>query len=47
MKRSDRMWSTGEGNDKPPQYSCHENHMNSIGHDRTLKEELLRLVGAQ
>ena len=23
FKRSDRMWSTGEGNGKPLQYSCH------------------------
>ena len=27
---SDRMWSTGEGNVKPPQYSCFENPMNSM-----------------
>ena len=25
---SDRMWSTGEGNGKPLQYSCLENPMN-------------------
>ena len=43
------MWSTGEGNGKPLQYSCLENPMNSMKKqkDRTLKEELLRLVGAQ
>ena len=23
VERSDRMWSTGEGNGKPLQYSCH------------------------
>ena len=48
MKRSDRMWSTGEGNGKPLQYSCLENHMNSIKrqNDRILKEELPRSVGA-
>ena len=47
--RSDKMWSTGEGNGKPLQYSCLENPMNSIKRpkDRTLKDELLRLVGAQ
>ena len=28
--RSDRMWSTGEGNGKPVQYSCLENPMNSM-----------------
>ena len=43
------MWSTGEGNGKPLQYSCLENVMNSMKrqNDRILKEELLRLVGAQ
>ena len=47
--RSDKMWSTGEGNGKPLQYSCLENPMNSIKRpkDRTLKDELLRLLGAQ
>ena len=30
VERSDRMWSTGEGNGKPLQYSCLENPMNSI-----------------
>ena len=30
MERSDRMWSTGEGNGKSLQYSCLENPMNSI-----------------
>ena len=28
VERSDRMWSTGEGNGKPLQYSCLENSMN-------------------
>ena len=43
------MWSTEEGNDKPLQYSCLENSMNSMKrqNDRILKEELPRLVGAQ
>ena len=46
MERSDRMWSTGEGNGKPLQYSCLENPMNSMKrqNDRILKEELPRLV---
>ena len=41
--------STGEGNDKPLQYSCLENPMNSIKrqNDRILKEELPRSVGAR
>ena len=29
VERSDRMWSTGDGNGKPLQYSCLENPMNS------------------
>ena len=43
------MWSTGEGNGKPLQYSCLENPMNSMKRQkvRTLKEELPKLVGAQ
>ena len=43
------MWSTGEGNGKPLQYSCLENPMNSMkkAKNRTLKDELPRLVGAQ
>ena len=49
VESSDKMWSTGEGNGKPPQYSCAENPMNSMKRqkDRTLKDELPRLVGAQ
>jgi len=49
VERSDRMWFTGEGNGKPLQYSCLENHMNSMKrqNDKILKEELPRSVGAQ
>ena len=49
VERSDRMWSTGEGNGKPLQYSCLENPMNRMNRQkaRTLKDELPRLVGAQ
>ena len=49
VERSDRMWSTGEGNGKPLHYSCLENAMNSMQRqkDRTLKDELPRSVGAQ
>ena len=49
VERSDRTWSTGEGNGKPLQYSCLENPMNSKKrqNDRILKEELCRLVSAQ
>ena len=40
---------SGEGNGKPLQYSCLENPMNSMKRqkDMTLKDDLLRLVGAQ
>ena len=49
VERSDRMWSTGEGNGKPLQYSFLENPMNSMKrqNDRIRKEELLRSLGAQ
>ena len=49
VERSDRMWSIGEGNGKPLQYSCLENPMNSIIREKqkTVKDELPRLVGAQ
>ena len=49
VERFDGMWSTGEGNGKPLQYSCLENTMNRMKrqNDRILKEELLRSVGAQ
>ena len=45
VERSDRAWSTGEGNGKPLQYSCLENPMNIMKRqkDRTLP----RSVGAQ
>ena len=46
---SDKMWSTGGGNGKPPQYTCCENAMNSMKrqNDRILKEKLPRSVGTQ
>ena len=49
VERSERMWSTGERNGKPLQYSCLENPMNSMKrqNDRILKEKLHRWVGAQ
>ena len=48
VERSDRMWSTGEGNGKPLQFSCLENPMNSMKrkNDRPLKGELPGSVGA-
>ena len=49
VERSDRMWSTGEGNGKPLQNYCLENLMKSMKRqkDRTLKDELPKLVGTQ
>ena len=49
VERSDRMWSTGEGNGKPLQYSCLENPMNSRKrqNDRIPTEELPRSLCAQ
>ena len=49
MERPDRMWSTGEGNGEPLQYSYLENPMNSMKrqNDRILKGELPGSVGAQ
>ena len=48
VERSDRMWSTGEGNGKPLQ-SCLENPKNSMKRqkDMTQKDELPGSVGAQ
>ena len=42
-------YCTGEGHGEPLQYSCLENLMNSMKRqkDRTLKDELSRLVGAK
>ena len=49
VERSDRMWSTEEGNGKPLQCSCLEGPMHSMRrqNDRILQEELPRSVGAQ
>ena len=49
VESSDKMWSTGEGNGKPFQYSRLENPMNSMKRqkERTLKDELPRSAGAQ
>ena len=46
---TDKIWSTGEGNGKPLQYSCLENPKNSMKRqkDMILKDELSRSVGAQ
>ena len=49
VERSDRLWSTGEGNGKPLQYSCLENAINSRKrqNDRIPNKELPRSLGAQ
>ena len=51
LESSDKMWSTGEGNGKPLQYSCLEymSPMYSMKRqkDKTLKVELPRSIGAQ
>ena len=49
VERPDRMWTTGEGNGKPLQYSCLENPMNGMKRQngRILKEELPRSIGTQ
>ena len=49
VESSDKMWSTGEGNGKPLQYSCLENPKNTMKRqkDRIPKDELPRSVGAQ
>ena len=49
VESSDKMWFIGEGNGKPLQYSSLENPIKSMKRqkDRTLKDELSRLVGAQ
>ena len=49
VERPDRMWSTGEGNGKPLQYSYLENPMNSMKrqNDRIPKEKLPRSLDAQ
>ena len=49
VKSSDKMWSTGDGNGKLLQHSCLENRKNIMKRqkDMTLKDEILRSVGAQ
>ena len=49
LESSDKMWSTGERNGQPIQYSCLEKPMKSMKrqNDKILKKELPRLIGAQ
>ena len=48
-ERPDKTWSTGKENSTPLQYSSLENPVNSMKRqtEMSLKDELLRLVGAQ
>ena len=39
VEKSDRMWSTAEGNGKPLQYSCLENPMNSVKKQKVMIPE--------
>ena len=49
VKSSDKTWSTGGRNSKPLQYSCLENHMDSMKRqkDMTPEGEFPRLEGVQ
>ena len=47
LESSDKLWSTGEGNGKPLQYSCLENPMNSMKRQNDNEKDLPRSVGAQ
>ena len=49
VESSDNMWSTGEGNGKPLQYSCLEDPMSCMKRQKYLavKDELPRLVDDQ
>ena len=49
VESSDKIWSTGEENGKPLQYSYLENPINSMKRqkDIILKDELLRSEGTQ
>ena len=46
VESSDKMWSTGERNSKPLQYSCLENPMNTMKRqkDMTLEDELSNML---
>ena len=39
VESSDKMWSPGERNGKPLQYSCLENPMNSMKRQKDMKRE--------
>ena len=47
VERSDTMWSTGEGNGKPLQYSCLESPMNSMKRQNDRLPKLTRSLSAQ
>ena len=47
VESSDKMWSSGEGNDKPLQHCFLENPLNKSQKHMTMKNERSRSVGAQ
>ena len=47
VESSDKMWSTGEENGKPLQYSCLENPMSSMKGKKTWQWKMNSPVGAQ
>ena len=49
VKSSDKMWSTEEGNGKPPQYFGHKNPINSMKRQKDVmpEDEPSRLEGVQ
>ena len=47
VEKSDTVWSTGEGNGKPLQYSCLESPMNSMKRQNDRIPKLTRSLTAQ
>ena len=47
VEKSDRMWPTGEADGKPLQYSCLEMNSMKRQKDKTLNDELPKLIGPQ
>ena len=49
VKSSDKIWSTGEGNGNPLQYSCLKNPMDSMKRQKDMipEDESSRLEGLQ
>ena len=49
VESSDKIWSTGGGNDKPLRYSCYESPVNSMKRQKymTLEDEPSEFEGIQ